>query len=82
MVGIRLRQFTFPPAQRIFFGMDTQKYKGTNTMLTGRRKMAQLKRIEDIGAHEINRKSETADTAAKSAKRKEPGGKDRTEASL
>jgi len=32
--------------------MDTQKYKATNTMLTGRRKMAQLKRIEDIGAHE------------------------------
>ena len=49
--------------------MDTQKYKGTNTMLTGRRKMAHLTRIEDIGTHEINRKSETADTAAKSAKR-------------
>ena len=62
--------------------MDTQKYKGTNTMLTGRRKMAQLKRIEDIGTYEISRKSETADTVAKSDKRKEAGGKERIEASL
>jgi len=62
--------------------MDTQKYKGTNTMLTGRRKMAQLKRIEDMGTHEISRKSETADPAARSTKRKEAGGKDRTEDSL
>jgi hypothetical protein len=62
--------------------MDTQKYKGTNTMLTGRRKSAQLKRIEDTGTHEISRQSGTAGTAAKSAKRKEAGGKDRTGASL
>ena len=61
--------------------MDTQKYKGTNTMLTGRRKTAQLRKIEDIGTHEITRESEIYGTAPKSDKRKEAGDKDRSEVS-